>query len=141
MHDPIRDMLIRIKNAGNAGKGNTSMPFSMMKLAIAQVLMKEGYLSSVAKRGKFARSGSTVTGRGAKSKVLELGIAYEDKKPKVRGVAFISKPSRRVYFGVSDISSVRQGYGSLVLTTPKGIMTGRDARRERVGGEALFKIW
>jgi small subunit ribosomal protein S8 len=129
MHDPIRDMLIRIKNAGDAGKEAASMPYSKMKLAIANLLMKEGYITSVAKKGK------------KEGKVLEVGIAYNGKKPKVSGVSFISKLSRRVYFGVGDITPVRQGYGDLVLTTPKGILTGKEARRERVGGEALFKIW
>ncbi len=129
MHDPIADMMIRIKNAGDAGKLSAAMPYSKMRLAVATVLQKAGYLSNVAKKGK------------KEGKVLEVGIAYEGKNPRISGVSFVSKLSRRVYFGVRDITPVRQGYGDLVLTTPKGIMTGKEAKRERVGGEALFKIW
>ena|SRR5258708_139876 len=130
MHDPIRDMLIRIKNAGDAGKEAASMPFSKQKAAIAALLVKEGYVVSASKKNK------------KEGKVLEVGIAYDaNKKAKITGVSFISKLSRRVYYGVRDITPVRQGYGDLVLTTPQGIMTGKEAKRARVGGEALFKIW
>lgn len=127
--DPIADMLNNIKNAACAGKAHALIPYSKLKLAIANILVGEGYLSSVNKRGKKAK------------KFLELEIAYADKKPKITGVSRISGPSKRVYYGVSDMRPVKNGFGLLVLSTPKGILTGKDAKKEHVGGEALFKIW
>ena len=129
MHDPIADMLIRIKNGGKAGKDIVEMPFSNVKEAIAKVLFAEGYLTSYAKKGKKVQ------------KTLEVGIAYEGKTPRVSDVARMSKPSRRFYLGVEDIKPVKNGFGLMVMSTPKGIMTGAEAKKGRVGGEALFKIW
>ncbi len=73
--------------------------------------------------------------------LLEISLVYVDKKPKIAEVERISKQSRRVYFGLKDIHSVRNGSGLLILSTPKGILSGKQARKEQVGGEALFKIW
>jgi len=129
MHDPIADMLIRIKNAGNAGKDLSEMPFSQLKEKIAIVLFKEGFIASYAKKGKKVQ------------KTLEIGIAYEGKKPRVADVARMSKPSRRFYIKASEIKPVKNGYGLMVVSTPKGVMTGDEARKAQVGGEALFKIW
>lgn len=129
MHDPIADMLINIKNAGNAGKAFALIPFSKMKESIAVVLFKQGYITSYAKKGKKI------------AKTLEVGIAYEGKKPLIVNVARVSKPSRRAYVKAAELRPVRNGYGLMVLSTPKGIMTGDEARRAQVGGEALFKIW
>lgn len=129
MHDPIADMLIRIKNAGNAGKDMTDMPFSTLKESIAKVLFSEGYISSYAKKGKKVQ------------KTLEIGIAYEGKKPRITDVARMSKPSRRFYLKTDEIKQIKNGYGLMVISTPKGVMTGNDARKGQVGGEALFKIW
>ncbi len=122
-------MLISIKNAGNAGKGLAVMPFSKLKEAIAEVLFKQGYIASYAKKGKKVQ------------KTLEVGIAYEGKSPRVADVARMSKPSRRFYMKAADIKQIKNGYGIMVISTPKGIMTGDEARRAQVGGEALFKIW
>lgn len=129
MHDPIADMLISIKNAGNAGKATAVVPFSKMKEAIATVLFQHGYIASYAKKGKKVQ------------KTLEIGISYEGKKPRVADVARVSKPSRRFYMKATEIRPVKNGYGLLVLSTPKGLMTGEDAKNAQVGGEALFKIW
>lgn len=129
MHDPIADMLIRIKNGGIAGKDIVEMPFSNLKEAIAKVLFAEGYISSYAKKGKKVQ------------KTLEVGIAYEGKKPRVADVARMSKPSRRYYIGASEIKPIKNGFGLMVMSTPKGVMSGSEARKSQVGGEALFKIW
>ncbi len=129
MHDPIADMLIRIKNGGTAGKDIVEMPFSNLKESIAKVLFAEGYLTSYAKKGKKVQ------------KTLEVGIAYEGKKPRVAEVARMSKPSRRFYLKADEIKQVKNGFGLMVISTPKGVMTGDDARKGMVGGEALFKIW
>ena len=129
MHDPIADMLIRIKNGGKAGKDLVEMPFSNVKEAIAKVLFAEGYLTSYAKKGKKVQ------------KTLEVGIAYEGKSPRVSEVSRMSKPSRRFYLGADEIKQVKNGFGLMVMSTPKGVMTGDEAKKGQVGGEALFKIW
>lgn len=129
MHDPIADMLISIKNAGNAGKSLAVVPFSNLKEEIAKVLFSNGFIASYAKKGKKVQ------------KTLELGIAYEGKAPRVADVARMSKPSRRFYMKSADLKPMKNGYGLMVLSTPKGIMTGDEARKAQVGGEVLFKIW
>lgn len=127
--DPIANMIVSIKNAGEAGLKSVVVPYSNLKHEIGTLLVKEGYLESVAKKGKKA------------VKSIELTISYKDKKPKINGVERISKISRRVYVKSKDIKPVRQGYGIIVVSTPKGIMTGKEARRGNLGGEAMFKIW
>ena len=118
-----------IKNASLVGKQSVSMPYSKIKNAIALCLKKEGFISDVSKKVK---NGETI---------LEIGLIYINDKPKIQEVDRISKQSRRVYFGMKDIHSVRNGSGLLVLSTPKGILSGKEARKEQVGGEALFKVW
>lgn len=127
--DSISNMLIMIKNASLAGKSSVSMPFSKLKFAIAECLAKEGYVKEVSKKIRKEHP------------VLEIELSYADKNPKISGVERISKQSKRVYFGMKDIHTVRGGTGLLVLSTPKGIMSGKNARKEQVGGEALFKVW
>ena len=130
MNDIIADMLIRIKNAGTAGKDVASVPYSKLKMSIAESLLKNGYVVSVSSKGKKT------------NKVIEIGIAYKDDgSPKIKDIKRVSKLSRRIYCGYRDIKPVRSGYGALILSTPKGILTGDDAIKENVGGEALFKIW
>lgn len=127
--DSISNMIISIKNGGKAGKETVVLPYSKLKNAIAVCLQKEGYIASVAKKTKKGQP------------VLELGLIYNGKTPKITEVERVSKQSRRVYFGMKDISTVRNGSGLLVLSTPKGILSGKEARKEQVGGEALFKMW
>jgi small subunit ribosomal protein S8 len=127
--DPISNMLISIKNAGNAGLSSAMVPYSKLKLEIANTLKEEGYVGNVSKRGKKGK------------KFIGLDIVYRGKNPRITNVARVSKPSRRIYIGVKDIKPVRQGYGALILSTPKGILTDKKAKEEHVGGEALFKIW
>jgi small subunit ribosomal protein S8 len=127
--DSISNMLITMKNGGKAGKESVFFPYSKMKLAILECLKKEGYVSAVAKKVR------------KDIPVLEAELIYIDKKPKIGEVERISKQSRRIYFGMKDIHTVRSGSGLLVLSTPKGILSGRDARKAQTGGEALFRIW
>jgi len=118
-----------IKNGSRAGKESVAFPYSKLKNAIAVCLEKEGYIKSVSKKTKKGFP------------VLEVELIYIDKKPKVNEVERVSKQSKRVYFALKDIHTVRNSSGLLVLSTPKGILSGKDARKEQVGGEALFKIW
>ena len=128
--DKIADMLVMVKNGSAAKKDVVTSPYSKYKHAIAECLKKNGFLKAVNK--KRGTSGFPV---------LELELVYTSKEPRVKFVKRISKPSRRMYFGTKDIRPVRNGYGLLVLSTPKGILDGNSARKEQVGGEALFKIW
>ena len=127
--DSIANMIVMMKNGSLAGKETVVFPHSKIKNAICECLKKEGYIADVAKKVKKGLP------------VLEVTLIYKDSKPKITEVERISKQSRRVYFGVKDIHSIRNGYGLLVLSTPKGILSGKDAKKEQVGGEALFKIW
>lgn len=128
--DPLGDFLIRLKNAGYAGKAQVSVPYSALKHAVAEKLRARGFLKSVEKRGKKVR----------KSLEIEL-ITNASGSPRIRQVERISRPGRRMYAGVRDIRPYRSGVGAIVLSTPKGILTGEEARKERVGGELLFRIW
>ena len=132
--DPISDMLTRITNAQAVGHAKVTMPFSKVKLAIAQLLNQSGYLTGVERTKKT--SGTT------ELEMLELVLKYDEaKQGAISGVRLISKPSRHLYAGVRDIRPVRSGYGMSVMSTPKGIMSGVMARKEGVGGELLFEIW
>ena len=127
--DSISNMIIMMKNASFAGRETVLFPYSKMKEAILNCLKKEGYVSEFSKKTK--KGGN----------FLEVKLIYVNDKPKITEVQRISKQSRRVYFGMKDIHSIRNGFGILVLSTPKGILSGKEARKEQVGGEALFKIW
>ncbi len=126
--DKIGDMLVTIKNGGNAGKKSVSIPFSGYKMNIARALFQEGYIKSYSQENT------------AKGDVLEIDLVYKDNKPKISQVKRISKPSRRLYTNVKGIKPVKQGQGSVFLSTPKGILTGKQAKKEQVGGEILFEI-
>ena len=128
--DQIANMMNMIKNASLTGHEFVVVSHSKIKFSIAECLVKEGYLKSAVKK---TRKGFPV---------IELGLVYgEDGDPKVSGVDRISKSSCRIYKGVKDIKTTRNGYGLTVLSTPKGILTDRQARKEMVGGEVLFKLW
>ena len=123
------DLLTKIKNAQAVKKENIKVFYSKMTEAIVDVLVRNGYLESCERRG-----------RGAK-RVLDIKLKYENGADAFRGVKFISKPSRRIYAGYQDLKSVRHGYGLAILSTQKGIMTNKEARKHKVGGEVLFEVW
>ena len=129
MVDPISQIITNIKNANVAMKATTTLPYSKLKESILEVLKREGFIKDFKKVGKKI------------IKTLEIELAYVDGKPRIEGAQQISKNSRRVYSKAKEIKSVFNGYGALILTTPKGILTDREARKEKVGGETLFKIW
>jgi small subunit ribosomal protein S8 len=127
--DQISNMIIMLKNASRAGHESVVLPHSKIKNAILECLKKEGYVKDISKKVKKGHP------------ILEVELVYNEKMPKINEAERISKQSRRVYFGVTDIHKVRNGTGVLILSTPKGILSGRDARKEQVGGEALFRMW
>ena len=127
--DPISNLIISIKNAAAVGKPLVRVPNSRIKQSIANLLVREGYLENVELKGKKVR------------KHLEVTVSFENGAPRVHDVKRLSKPSKRVYYSVRDIVPIKNGYGHIILSTPQGIMTGNDARKAKVGGEALFLIW
>lgn len=128
--DPVGDLIIRLTNAGAVKHKSVSLPFSNFKLAIAEKLKEAGYVQAIEKKGKKVK------------KTLEVVLKYDEKgAPFIQGVKRVSKPGRRLYKSVHEITRVRYGHGSLILSTPNGIKTDKEARKEKVGGEALFEIW
>lgn len=128
--DPISDMLVQLKNASRVGKQSITVPFSNLKLEVAKVLLGSGYLKFVSKRGKKIK------------KFLYCEIAYDNGgAPRLHDLQRVSKPSKRVYIGATSMYPVKQGQGMAVLTTPKGVMSDKEARSAKVGGEVLFNIW
>jgi len=130
MTDPISDLLTRIRNAGIARQSKTTCPASKMKLAIARVLADKGYLGDVHVE---ARDGHAV---------LVIGIRYNaDGKPLIDGIRRASRPGRRVYVGAGDIPKIRNGLGSSVISTSKGVLSDDAAREAAVGGEVVCEVW
>jgi small subunit ribosomal protein S8 len=128
--DQIANMINMVKNAGRQEHEFVVVPHSKIKFAIAECLVKEGYLKDVTKKTKKGFP------------IMELTLAYnEDKSPKITGAERVSKSSCRVYKGVKEIKPSRSGFGLTVLSTPKGILTDRQAKKEMVGGEVLFKLY
>lgn len=123
-------MMNRIKVAGEMRKETATVPLSRLRLSVAEALARAGFVGQATKRGKKV------------TRSLEVGLLYEeDGTPKIAGVRPLSRPARRMYYRAGDIRPVRHGYGALFLSTPQGIMTGSEARKAKVGGEALFEVW
>ena len=130
MTDPIADMLTRIRNAGMARHHVTACPSSRLKLAVATVLKNEGYLGDVRVE---ARDGKPY---------LVMDIKYDDEgSPLIGGIRRVSTPGRRVYVGGGEVPKVRNGLGTAVITTSKGVLSDRDARAAAVGGEIVCEVW
>lgn len=128
--DPISDMIISIKNAGNSGLSVATFPYSKLKMALAEILKSEGFVKEVSKKGKKI------------SKTIEVELLYNnDKSPKINGVNRVSKLSKRVYLGSKDIKPVKNKLGHSIVSTSKGVMTGKEAKKSNLGGEVLFEIW
>jgi small subunit ribosomal protein S8 len=125
MHDPIADMLTRIRNAQMVGHTEVTMPASQLKSAIAKVLKDEGYIEDFALRENGAK------------KELAIGLKYYAGRPVIERLERVSKPGLRVYKGRDDIPRVMNGLGVAILSTSRGVMTDRKARADGVGGEVL----
>ncbi len=130
MTDPISDMMTRIRNAYMVNKTTVDLPLSKMKYAIAKILETEGYLESA----------QTVS--DALKPTLRLTLRYTaDKKPALTTVRRVSTPGRRVYVKSTDIPAVRSGYGMSILSTSNGLMTSREAKKRRLGGEVICELF
>ena len=129
MTDPIADMLTRIRNAITAKKETVEIPASNMKKAIADILLSEGYVKDV----KIVEDG--YNGK------IAITLKYSDKKSVITGLKRISEPGLRTYSGVEDMPKVLNGLGTVILSTNKGILTGKQAKAAGVGGEVLCYVW
>ena len=128
MQDPIADLLTRIRNGQAARKVTVSMPSSKQKLAIAELLLKEGYVASVKE-----------TQEGAK-KTLEIGLKYYEGKPVVEMIQRVSRPGLRIYKKCRDLPKIMNGLGIAVISTSKGLMSDRAARKDGLGGEVICYV-
>lgn len=129
MTDPIADMLNRIRNAQSLSHPEVKVPFSKLKYEIIKILEKEKFLEKIEKVGKKTK------------KIIKINLRYENGKPAISSLKRISRPSRRVYIPVKEIRQLRGGYGISIISTPKGLMTNREAKKQRVGGEVICEIW
>ncbi len=127
--DTISNIIISLKNAQKARHTEVVFLYTNMKLAVLEVLKKEGFIANVEKSGKDL------------AKKLIVTLKYEDGAPAITDVKRISKQSKRMYVGYKDLKSVRNGYGITVLSTPQGIMSNKQASKLKVGGEILFTMW
>lgn len=125
MTDPISDMLTRIRNAQAAGHTVVNIPLSKMKFEIAKILKREKYIEDYKKSGKGVE------------KILEIDLIPEA----ITEIKRISKPGQRLYIKSSGLNQIRSGYGMAIISTPKGLMTNKEAHAANLGGEILFEIW
>jgi len=127
--DPISDMLVKIKNAQTSGKESVSLPYSKIKMQIAKVLVSEKFIKEAEAKGKT-------------NKTIEIVLLYgTDGAPVIRNISRISKVSKRIYVPLKKITSVKQGLGIRIMSTPKGLLTNKEAVKEKVGGEVICEVW
>ena len=117
-----------MKVASRQGSESFLFPASRMILSIAEALEKKGFITSVGKKGK-------------KGRYIEVTLSYDGKTPKLSGVKRVSRLSKRIYQKAKDLRPVRSGFGTAILSTPRGILSDADAKAAKVGGEVLFEIW
>lgn len=123
------NLLIQLKNAQAVKKESIKFPYSKNDSAVAEILAVNKFIDTVEKKG-----------RGIK-RILNIKLKYTNGEGAINGLTLMSKPSRKIYLGYKEIKPVKYGYGIMIISTPMGIMTNKEARKNKVGGEALFKIW
>lgn len=127
--DTLSNMAVKIKNASRAGHKSVQFPYSKISDEVLKALSRAGFVEKVS------------SAEEGKHKTLDAVLRYENKTPLISEVRRISKPSRRLYRGSKDVRRVRRGYGALILTTSKGVMTDAEARKAKIGGEPLLEVW
>ena len=130
---PIADMLTRIRNAQAVGKERVFVPFSKVKQQIARILNENGYVGTIERRKR-----KTIK---SEHEWLDVSLKYDGGLGAISGLRMISLPFRRLYTSARNIKPVRSGFGIAVISTPRGIMSSKNARKERVGGEIMFEVW
>jgi len=134
--DSISDFFIRIKNAYRVKKDRVVIPFSKMKYEMAKILEREGFILAVRKKRKKKRE--VETGQ----LLLDLKLKYDDDgQPPFSDVRLISTPGRRIYLKKEEVKPVKSGYGILIISTSKGVMTDKEARKLGIGGQAIAEVW
>ncbi len=124
------NLLTKIKNGQASRKESVKLPYSEMDFVIAELLAKHKFVDAAFKKGRMPK------------RILDVKLKYDaEGRGAVQGVRVLSKPSRRLYAGYKDLRPIRQGFGLLVISTPKGIMDGKSARQQKLGGQLLFEIW
>lgn len=129
MTDPVADMLNTIKNAQAVNHPTVEVSFSNLKYEIAKILERYGFVSGVEKKGRKNK------------KLIEIALKYDGSMPAISGLKKVSKPGQRIYLGSSQIRKVRNGYGIAIISTSKGLMSDREAKKQKRGGEILCEIW
>lgn len=129
VNDSISNLITSLKNASMTGKETVHVPATKMVVSILDVLKKKNYIEDYSLEGQDPK------------KTVKVSVKYENGNPAIHGVKRVSKLSQRIYKSIKDIRPVKNGYGMLVLTTPQGILSDKEATDKKVGGEALFKIW
>ena len=129
MNDPLGDLLTRIRNAQQRGRSSVSSPASKLRMRVLDVLQREGYIRGYSEVEKEGR------------KELDIELKYYDGAPVISEIRRVSKPGRRVYSSVGDLPLVRNGLGISILSTSRGVLSGHEARKQKVGGELLAYIW
>lgn len=128
MHDPISDLLTRIRNAGMARHAKVTIPHSKLKESVASILKQEGYVADV-------------TVEGATIKTIVVSLKYEQRRPVIVGLRQISTPGLRRYVRSTEIPRVLGGMGVAVVSTSRGVMSGQDAKKQNLGGELVCYVW
>ncbi|EFF41632.1 30S ribosomal protein S8 [Mycoplasmopsis alligatoris] len=127
--DPISDMIVRIKNASQRKHKTVSIPYSNKKVKILDIIKQEGYISSYTVEGELATKNIVVT------------LKYKGAQPAIIGIKRVSKPGLKVYVKAEELPKVLSGYGTVIISTSKGVMTEKQARKDNVGGEVIAYIW
>ncbi|MEA2113704.1 MAG: 30S ribosomal protein S8 [Patescibacteria group bacterium] len=129
MTDPISDMLTRIRNAQAVFHQTVSIPFSKLKLNLAEILERAGVIGAVSIQGKKVK------------KTIKIELKYKEGKPLVSNLKRISKQGQRIYIKKSDLRPIRQGYGLIIISTSLGLMTNTEAKKKGLGGEVICEVW
>jgi small subunit ribosomal protein S8 len=129
MTDPITDTLNRIRNAQAVFRSEVDIPFSKIKFEICQILAREEFIKSFEKKGRKNK------------KFIQITLKYDKKIPAISGLKRISKPGQRIYLPHKRIKKVRDGYGIAIISTSKGLMTDKEVRKQKLGGEVICEIW
>ena len=141
MVDPIADMFNRIRNAQAVRLPAVDLPFSNLKYEIAKILGKSGFIEKVERKKKRIKKTSQNRQQSWLKPALEITLKYENKIPAISGLKKISKPGQRIYTSWQKIKRVKSGYGLSVISTAKGLMTNKEARKNKIGGEIICEIW
>jgi len=130
MTDPITDMFNRIRNAQNVMQEDTDIPCSKLKLRIIEILKREGFVKDFKKKGRKPHQ------------LIKVDLKYHsDKTPCLAGFKRVSKPGRRIYRKAKEIRGIRDGYGLALISTSRGLMTDKEARKKKMGGEVMVELW